>query len=264
MNHWFHLVKKEIRLGLPAFLIPVIAFIVAAGIAFYLGHREGMGFDVLFIVAMMATGMQVFYLVYYLFYSLQAERKKLHIWLHNPMSARALLSAKVVAGLVTMIATLFITGGTALIVLPHSKVFTFGYTWSLIFEAGSWGGIHLILIALSLGIGFIFLWMIFLYFTRFIGSFVSFLLTFVLFIVIASATEWFAKTKVYAALTMWGEFKLDSMITSLNVSVDQTHAEVFSEMGDISLFFGTYVYETILAIIIFLVSCWILDRKVEV
>lgn len=264
MDRWIQLLKKEIRLGFPAFLLPVFTFIIVAGIAFYFGQREGLGFDCVLMVAVIATWMQIFYLIYYLFYSLQSERKTLHLWLHNPMSAAALLSAKIFAGLVSMLATLVITGGTSLIALTFSNALTIDIQKTMIVEVGFWGAIHIILLAVSLGIGFTFFWIIFLLFTRSFGTFISFLATFVIFIVVASGLERFSNTKVFEALTKWGEFKLENMITSLNVSVGQANAELFTEIGQISLYIGTYVYETIFTLFVFFISCWLLDRKVEV
>ena len=44
----------------------------------------------------------------------------------------------------------------------------------------------------------------------------------------------------------------------------ESGTEVLTEIGEISLYAGPYLFETVIALLLFFVSCWILDHKVEV
>lgn len=264
MNSWIHLLKKEIRLGVPAFLIPIIAFVVLVGIAFYFGNRKGYGFEAAGGVALVALGMQVWYLVYYLFYSLQAEKKKLHLWLHNPMPASSLVSAKIVAGLISLLVTLILTGVTGFASFLLSKNIQVEIPLGNLMEIGFWSGVHVILLGLSFAACFLFFWMIFLMFTRTLGTFVSLLSTFVLFIVMVSLYGWFGNSVIYEKLTRWGQFELSSMLKGFSFMLDPAQAGMFTDVGQMSLFIGTYIFEAVIALILFFAACWILDRKIEV
>lgn len=262
MNQWLNLTKKEIRLGLPAFFIPVIAFIIVTSIAYYIGYRNDIGIIAIASVASMTVLAHVFYLPYFMFYSLATERKTLHLWLHNPLPSVALLTAKMVAGLLSMILTLLFTGTTALIALSFKRdlLTEIGITLSNMFKPLVFGGVHLILLSISLAIGFIFFWMIFLMFTRFFGTFMSFIATFVLAIVTGSLYGWLSNTQFYQTITNWGEVKLDGLLQEIYFS----SVEIILEVNDVSIYVGSYVNEVLIALILFYAACWILNRKVEV
>ncbi len=268
MTAWWSLTRKELRLGLPIFLIPIIAFLLLAGILGYVGNRNGVLLETLVGLSIFATGAQIFYLVFYLIGSLGAEMKKMHLWLHNPQPAYALLLAKLVAGLISMVITFLMTGATFFFVslnlmeklqvpLPSSAQIT---------EIAVWGSIHIFLLAISFAIGFIFFWMIFLLFTRSLGTFLSFVLTFIVFIVYMSLFMWFADTAFYEMLTSWGAIDLTEMMHSWNFTTNlQTGGtDIVTETGVVTFYLGTYVLETVIALVLFSLSCWILDRKVEV
>lgn len=268
MNQWLNLTKKEIRLGLPAFLIPIIVFIIVTSIAYYIGYRNGVGIISIIGVSSLAIMAQVFYLPYFMFYSLATERKTLHLWLHSPLSGAALLTAKMTAGLIAMIPTLLITGATALIAfsLKSDLIAEIGITLPNMFKPLVFGGVHLILFSISLSIGFIFFWMIFLMFTRFIGTFISFVATFAVAIVMGSIYGWLSDTRLYEAITNWGEFKLVGLLTDFEFSIDgnMEQTNIVTNVNDVSLYVGSYVFEVLLALILFYAACWILNRKVEV
>ena len=263
MSAWISLTKKELRLGLPVFLIPVIAFILIAALAFYIGNRSGYGWESLAGFAMFATGAQVLYLVYYLLYSLSSEKKKLHLWLHNPMSGGALLFAKVVAGLISMTITLFLTGATLLISYQMSPLIQGHIQMISIFDLTFFAGIHLFLFALSIAAYFLFFWMIFLMFTRRLGTFLSLLSTFVIFIVASILYGWFTDSVIYQTLTNWGTFQLDTL-QGINFTIDNNGAEVITDAATFSLYTGVYLFETLITLLLFFVASWLLDNKVEV
>ncbi|WP_077622881.1 hypothetical protein [Sediminibacillus massiliensis] len=263
MSAWLSLTRKEIRLGLPVFLVPVVAFFLLTGIAYYIGNRQGFGWEAVVGVSIAAVGVQVFYLVFYLFCSLQSERKRLHLWLHNPMPGYLLLLAKIAAGFLSLLVTLLVTGSTLLIafnladsISEHLQIANF---LEMVFFIGS----HILLIALSFAALFLFFWMIFLVFTRYLGTFLSFLSTFILFIATATLYSWFSSSIVYEKLNNWGLFELN-MLEGISINVENGSTQVFTETDTISLYAGTYLFETVIALLLFLAASWLLDKKAEV
>lgn len=264
MSAWFSLVRKEVRVGFSAFLIPIIAFIIISGVTAYFSSNAGFSFESITIVAMIATGVQVFYLVYYLLHSLQYEKKRLHLWLHNPMPGYALLLAKVVSGLFFMVITMIITASTFFLSWNYSSTFNQEIADFNILSISLFGGSHLILIALSFAAVFLFFWMIFLAIHSKLGGFVSFVMTFVLFIALASIGEWVSGTVFVETITSWGPVQLPELINGLSFSFDSESTDVMSEIGEVNLYIGEYIFECALALLLFLGACWLLERKVEV
>jgi hypothetical protein len=102
-------------------------------------------------------------------------------------------------------------------------------------------------------------------FNRNLGSFLSFLATFAVFVAITTVYKWFQDSAVYDALTKWGEIHISGIIESINISTNlETGTEVLTEVGQLSFFIGSFVFETVIVILLFVVSSWMLDRKVEV
>lgn len=265
MASWIHLTKKEWRLGLLPFLLPLIAFIVVGGIAFFVGNREGMGFEVLTGFTVLTIGTQLLYLPYYLFCSLYAERKTMHLWLHSPHPGAMLVSAKFAAGLLAMVITLAFTGVIGFISLHFSANIPYDLPWTQILKIGLFSGIHLILLSFALAMTFTLFWMIFLFLNRFFHTFVSFIMTFITFVVVMTGYSFFANSAIYERLTMWGKIELTNFLDELIVQTSaETGTEVTTNIGHIDLFIGTYVFETISVLLIFFIACWILDKKVEV
>ncbi|MFC0559520.1 hypothetical protein [Halalkalibacter alkalisediminis] len=265
MNAWLHLLKKEFRLGLTAFLVPIITYLVLTGVAAYIGSRNGFSWEAVVGVSIFAIGLQVFYVLYYLLNSLQVERKKLHLWIHTPMPGYGLLSAKIAAGLISMIMTLLLTGVTLMVAVHQSPTISEQVKMVQLADMSLLGGIHLILFAVSLAVLFIFFWIVFLLFNRNLGSFVSFLSTFVLFIGTTSVYNWFKESIVYEKLTSWGEIQFSGIAESVSIEASmESGTEVITEVGTFSLFAGAYLFETVVALILFFAACWMLDHKVEV
>src|SRR5699024_382206 len=100
MNAWLALVKKEFRLGLPIFLVAVILFGGSIIFGYLLGDYYGIRDGLLLVAFGFVLTMHVLFLLFYLFYSLNYERKMLHLWLHNPMSIAGLLSSKMLTGII--------------------------------------------------------------------------------------------------------------------------------------------------------------------
>lgn len=261
MSAWWHLTKKELRLGLPAFLLILITFAVILGVVSYIGYRAGFLWEAATIVSVLALGGHIFYLAYYLLYSLEKERKKLHLWLHNPQPGYALLLAKIAAGLITLIVSMLIIGTLLLISFNLAENFH-QMEWSHSTQLAVFGILHIMMLSVNIAVYFIFFWMIFLLINRFTNGFFSFILTLIIFLISMSLYGWFMETAVYEALTMWGEINLLNILSGFefNFSSDAFMAE-FDTMP---LYLGNYVFEASVTVLLFLAASWLLDRKVEV
>ncbi|QTN00630.1 hypothetical protein ERJ70_15810 [Sediminibacillus dalangtanensis] len=262
MNAFASLTKKELRMGMPVFLVPVIIFIVAVGAAAYFGGRSGVAAEAITGVSVAAVTMQIFYLIYYLNFSLKAEKKKLHLWLHNPLPGYSMLLAKLGAGLISMLATLLITGVTLIISAQSAGFITHLQNDFNLTNIGFFSGLHVVLIAIDLSIYFVFFYMIYLLFNRYFGGFISFCSTFVLFGVSTYLWGKFSETAIHRSLTSWGEIELNGFV--FNRNFDTNGIEFFTEFDTVHVFLGSYLFETIIVLILFFAASWMLDRKVEV
>ncbi|GGE32396.1 hypothetical protein GCM10011391_08820 [Pullulanibacillus camelliae] len=267
MSAWISLVKKEFRLGLPALLFTVIALIFIVGLAGYFGARHGHGISAAAIAALVLIPIHIFYLLCYMFDSLQKERKKLHLWLHNPLPGYSLLLAKLVSALIAMSITLFLSCVIVLFGLKFSsdnKEIFHAFSWSNIFSTGIFSVINIYLFALDFAIWFIFLWVFYRMLTRRIGGFLSFIITLVLFGVLAYLDNLLSGTRFYEWLTHWGKVSLVDILTGFNFNFSLNHGSHLSVDNTTVFYIGSYVFEAIIVAILFCITSWILDKKIEV
>ncbi|MFB5661164.1 hypothetical protein [Alteribacillus sp. HJP-4] len=270
MHAWTNLVKKEIRLGQPAFWIAIGLFLFVGAIAGFFGNRSGYLSETLLAFSAVSLVAMVLYLAYYLIFSFGSDTKRLHIWMHQPASGKSLISAKLASGLLNQIVTIAVI----LLVLTISVSFTpevlMGRNWADWWSAVGFIGIHVVLLSISISMWLVFFWMIFLFIKRSMPTILSIFLTIVLGIITLTLIGWFADTQVYSFLTQWGAFQ----ITDVLFWLDHGNTGSFQSGGfsmdaaptnENGMFYaGNYVYETIVTILLFVFSCWILDRKVEV
>ncbi|SDJ99311.1 hypothetical protein [Sediminibacillus albus] len=262
MSAFLSLTKKELRLGVPVFLVPIIIFIVAVGVAAYFGGRSGVAWEAIAVVSVSATAIQIFYLLYYLSFSLKSERKKLHLWLHNPLPGYSLLLAKLCAGLVSMLVTFIVTGGTLLAAVQSSSFASQLQAELKLANLSVFGGAHIWLFAIDFAIYFMFFYMIYLLFSRFFGGFLSFSFTFILFGGLTYLWGLFTETSLHQTLTGWGEIQFNGFV--FKRSFDASGMEVFTELDMVHVFLGSYLFEAVIVVLLFIAASWMLDRKVEV
>lgn len=263
MSAWFQLVKKELRLGLVAFFISIIAYIVLIGLVGCIGFLFDVTWEAIGLIALMLTIFLPFYLVYYLFISLQSEQKRLHLWLHSPMPGYGLLSAKLTAGMVSFLVLFLLTYLIAYVAFKLAVPSYFLRELELEIVNISGFSVFLsafiiIVSAITIGIGFIFFWMIYLVLKKYYRSFSSFCITLLIFIICGLLYFFLTDTEFYKALTMWGEIsevsELFLLIEDTDGSVDETEF----------VYIGDFIFEIVFDFVLFLASCWMLDRKVEV
>ncbi|WP_026572064.1 MULTISPECIES: hypothetical protein [Sediminibacillus] len=262
MNAFTSLAKKELRMGMPVFLVPIIIFIIAVAVAAYFGGRSGLAAEAISAVSLAAVTMQIFYLIYYMNFSLKAEKKKLHLWLHNPLPGSSLLLAKMSAGFISMLVTLLITGGTLIASAQASGTISQLQADFNLTNIGFFGGLHVVLFAIDFSIYFVFFYMVYLLFNRYFGGFISFCFTFVLFGTSTYLWGKFSETAVHRSLTSWGEIELNGFVFNRKFEADGV--EFFTEFDTVHVFLGSYLLETIVVLLLFFAASWMLDRKVEV
>ena len=101
MATWSALFKKDFRLTRTVFfvglVINLLILLLALSVNIYL-----------FIPLLVAIRFHVVYLPIMLFISLKTEAGQLHLWLHNPQSAAALLLSKILNGIVMTVVSLVV------------------------------------------------------------------------------------------------------------------------------------------------------------
>lgn len=265
MNAWFHLVKKEMRLGFVAFLIPIVAFIVCLMMAVYLKRNSEYIWEVVGTIAFIATGMTILYLVYFLFITLNTEQKRLHLWLHSPMKGYGLLSAKLVSGFIYLLFTMFITGAVGWISYRQSEISNISFEGINIGSFVFFIVAHLLWIAVSFAIVFMLFCVIYLVLKKYLPSFFSFVVTFLLFVLFVVLYGYFAESSVYEWLTMWGKINLSEQFYNFPFLMEiLTPEEEIELRANASIYIGFYVFEGLVSLAMFLLASWLLDRKVEV
>ena len=261
MNAWLALTKKEFRLGLPAFLVALVLFagIITGG--YYLGNHLGYQNELIMTALAMVVMLHLFFLTFYLYYSLNAERKRLHLWLHNPMSIGGLLISKMFTGIVFMAIT-FITSLILAVMFfkNHFGIFNEQTTFNIL----GLSTVSIFISSLSIAVTFIFFWSIFLTYNQRMNDFLSFMVTFILFLLLAFFYEKFTHLAFMETLTNWGAIQIKDVIMGFELSFmeDAFEAETMSET---SIFYiGHFLRDFVVAVFMFIAACWIIDKKVEV
>jgi hypothetical protein len=261
MNAWLALTKKEFRLGLPAFLVAVILFAGVVGGGYFAGNYIGYQQEFITIAFTVVVMLHVFFLTFYFFHSLNMERKRLHLWLHNPMPISGLLFAKLATGLLFMAIT-FIISITLLALF-------FNHIYDIFNEQTTVNIVGLITFGIfafgiSIAITFVFFWSIFLTLSQRMNDFLSFILTFMLFLFMAWAYDNFIHLSFMETLTTWGTIQLKDIMVGFEFSIIEGSIEV-ETLNEASIFYiGHFVRELIVTVIMFFAACWMIDKKAEV
>jgi len=258
MTAWLNLTKKEFRLGLPAFIFSLIVLIGIFAISTIIGLSIDLMWETLTIGAFATVALHGFYLAYYMLYSLDVERKRMHLWLHNPLPIVQLLLAKLVSGLSYMLITFI----TAAIVLWQA------YVNSMVsINVSEWlttlilSVITLFTTTLLLGCTYLFFWTVFMTLSKTYNDFLSFVLTFLFFLVVVSL---FNTVEGVSFLFDWGEVNNESVLSGIEFSISNEIYSFEIEEASTVFYIGHFVRDLVLASLLFVGGSWILDRKVEV
>ncbi|MFC7392363.1 hypothetical protein [Scopulibacillus cellulosilyticus] len=247
MSAWLSLLKKECRLGFIgfgiAFILMMVILVFGVINTFRYQAQEAIPIIGLFII-----GAHIFYFLGYMIVNLFLERKTLHIWLNSPQSGAVLLSAKLVSGILAMlvsmaIACLYTLFGTLFNMHLLKEIHL---NLSELIREGISICIFIVLISIYIGVIFTFIWTLYQTLRSKIGKWVWLVIIALIFIVpwILGKLE---LTGIYALLTTWGAIKVHLWAGAVS-----------------TIYLGTFVFHFVIAIILFAISSWLLDRKIEV
>ncbi|WP_044894686.1 hypothetical protein [Bacillus alveayuensis] len=259
MNKWKGLLRKEFHISKTGILVS-IALVIAVHLIAYIFSLKYNDPLIMFIPSIVLVALHSFYLTVFMYVSLQAEAKHLHLWLYTPHSAFNLLAAKLLTGMVGFLFSFSISGMFAYIGLLNLRgVYIAEETWEtmLILKSGLLSGISIALFAIYLAIWLVFYWTIFQTLKRFMAKF-SFLAVVIISFLIAWLGNSFQKTVLYEKLTKWGYFDITFV---KNVVVNNKHV-IVEKARELPI--GMFVYYSFIAIGLFALSAWLIDRKVEV
>lgn len=257
MSAWGGLLKKELRLGLIGFLVPFFLGVSTVGLAGYMAHKYSEP-AILVAAAIAAIIGHLFYLPLYVAVSISGEQGKMHLWLHNPLSGYALLSAKYMSGLITMALSLLIPALTFYWNRDHFS--------SLAVSSDQWTLFLLVTLFFVVAASFyltlwgVLLWAISRLLVPYLGK-LRWLAMIVLVMVGLWLFSYWESTAFYRAVTEWGAIDLDFVRFMFNFAEDGFTMEM-REIG--SFYIGSVVYDLVVASAVFLLSGWLLDRKIEV
>jgi hypothetical protein len=175
------------------------------------------------------------------------------------MSIAGLLSSKIVTGIVYMGITFSIS------------MFLFYQTfenWYIFSDFISFNHFVLVITISVFYMGLLFafsillFWSIFLSLSQRINDFLSFILALMIFSFVAYWYQFFIDLDFIRTLTNWGGIQVNDIITGFEFSTDALEAGVTSEMS--ILYIGQIIRDLIAAAIMFIIACYIIDKKVEV
>ncbi|WP_413380333.1 hypothetical protein [Alkalihalobacillus sp. 1P02AB] len=265
MSAWIQLVKKEFRLGI-GMLYAVLGGTTVVTIFSFIASSivGGVAYEQITMLALLLLFFHLFFLIIYLLNSLQKE--KIHLWLHNPLPGYALLLAKMVAGVISMVISM-----TFSIFLLFIPVLLGGVNFSL-----EHGGISVFPEAITLFLSlffnfsfqmmivFLFFWVIYLFSQKYMSTGFSFILTMFLFFLSMFIYGQFTQTSFFSVLTNWGLISLENTTSWFNFSHSINEISITIEQTIPSFYMGRYVIEGFILIGLFLITSWTLDRKIEV
>ncbi|MDP5273896.1 hypothetical protein [Chengkuizengella axinellae] len=271
MDSWMGLLKKDFLLMKNRFLVFLMLDLLAFGLGWYL-HIKEIGFlnnpslnwvmnenDFIKLIPLaIAIGLHVLFISFYVFMSLRKEGKQLHLWLHNPQSAYVLLGSKVVNGLIALIISLI-----------FSFFLFFMYFLPILSELGPhigdltklimYASTNIIFASLVIGSAILFFWVLYHVFKSRIGKW-SLLVILIVMILFIWGMSNFQATDIYNNLVLRGEINIEfpsfealNFVESNVMDVDQGED-----------FVGLYVFNVLIFAVLFVLSAWMIEKKVEV
>lgn len=258
MSPFKGLLKKEFN----AVKLEVSILLIVLALAIFLTILVGSSYNpiIYFISAFSIVILHIFYLPIYTFVSLQKESKQIHLWLHNPQPGRNLLAAKLLNGLlafaVSFTISLIFVYYTANQFIPDEYIPNVLSSQVIL--------LILTFVGYSIYMAFwiILLWVLYRVIKNIFGKF-----SWLVMIIVIFAGSWllekFNESKFYYSLSQWG--KIDFNFTSFyyNKIPNSSGFEIeIDKLPFISI--GSIAYYLLLMLLLFFVSSWLLDKKVEV
>lgn len=246
MAAWAALFRKDFRLTRTVFFVGLVINFLVLLLTLYVDMNTGDNLY-MFIPLLAAALFHVLYLPIMLFISLRTEAGQLHLWLHNPQPAAALFLSKVLNGMIMMVVSLAVlyTMAAVLISSRFSLIETY---WTDTWMAGVLIFPHIIIISTTIGVWVILLWSLYHALKYRMGRWTGLALLGAVIL-----TSWvsaiFNSSSLYKLLTQWRSLEVNFPTFSID---------------PIPVYAGEYLYHFMVNIGLFYLSCWIMDRKVEV
>jgi hypothetical protein len=259
MNPWAGLLKKEFRIS-KLWIFGGVGFVVISNLIAYAFSLKYGDPAIMFVPSMVIASFHVFYLALFMFVSLQIESRHLHLWLHTSQSAFRLLSAKLFVGAAGFLVSFLIAGIFAYAAFLQLRgTYLAGETWNsmLILKSGLVVAGNIALLSLYIAVWFIFCWTLYRLCKRIAPKF-DVIMTTIIIILLVWLGNWFGKTGLYERLTKWGYFDIE-FISTVMMNGQRVILEKTQHLP-----LGVFVYYGCIAIGLFLLSAWLIDRKVEV
>lgn len=253
MSPWFGLLKKEYRLSRTGILIGLIFLIVLLLSIFSFGPK---GNTALFVLTSVLLMLHSFYLSIYMFFSLKTEGGHLHLWLHNTHSAKALLLAKLINGIVGLIISFAINYVFVILAINKLNYLSSNLINTLLLLSG-----NIIGYSIYLAMWIVFIWVVFQVSKGKIGSYFSWFISVGAIIIPTWLLGKFRETSIFKHLTNWGYIDISEFGHFVKeLFVDNPNVIVESDSFKI----GVLLFYFLLTILLFLISSWLIDEKVEV
>ncbi|MFE8696833.1 hypothetical protein ACFYKT_10845 [Cytobacillus sp. FJAT-53684] len=255
------LLYKELKLTKNWFMVGIalLLFGVIIGVGLTKYFNEPNIFAVVAVLILVGHGL---YLPAYLLSSLNIEGQT-QLWLHNPNSGAALFLAKLTAGFVLYVVSFFISLVVAIMGLSHAVnvVSLFNLTGGPVLNL-TLMGVGITLGTLFLGVWVLFYWSLFHSLKNVpILSSLRWPIVIGTWILLTTIGNYVSNLPLYQKLKNIGVIKLDAY--SLEFEAGKTSASAgFVENAELSIMNGM-IY-TVIVIIVFYASVWLLERKVEV
>ncbi|MGP7816869.1 hypothetical protein [Niallia sp. 01092] len=248
------LLKKDLKLSKTMFytFLIMMAIMIATGFGFSGYYQK---FDIVAVFAFGLVGAHVIYLPLSIYSSLRVEGKT-QLWLHNPNSSILLLLSKILSSFIFAVISLTISILFATICLRMSDQMNLIFTRTeLLFM-----GIFILSISDFMSIWGIFYWVIYHSLAKITWlKKIRWLLLFLMWNAWEAVTNFLDKLSFIKELKQIGVIKIGNALQfqgsegSFSTSIESTEVSLVVIAGYLCI-----------TIILFFISSWLLDRKVEV
>lgn len=265
MNAWASLLVKDFRLMRIPFFIGLLLLILLIGASYLLnmdGHPARLSLAASFPLWMA----HFFYLPAYIFFALLGESRTMHLWLHHPKRAWYLMSSKLVNGLSAMAISLIINFLYMLVMVRTvmSDIEQVTLNWDRVFALGTMFNLLIILVSLYHAMWIYFIWTLYQTSKTRFGK-LSWLVVIATLLLPTWGMAELQSTALYGMLAEWGASTINfsALLHSLLNNPDSFLPPEMDNLT-ISIYIGEIVIYLVITVVLFVVSSWLLDEKVEV
>jgi hypothetical protein len=260
MSPWLGLLKKEWRIS-KLWILTTVGIVIAVNIVAYLLALKYDEPVAMFVPSLIVTSLHAFYMLIFMALSLQTEAKRLHLWLHTPQPAFRLVSAKLLLAFGSLLVSLFVSALFTYIASLGIKERYFHeamWNYGLFIKAGVLAVLSIVLLSIHLAVWGVFYWVIYRICKQMVPKLSGLIATLIYFL-FGWLFSLFMRTNVYEWLTGWGKIAMPGITFKYNTTDGWIMIE---KMGTMPI--GVIVFYGIMAVLVFCVSIWLIDRKVEV